>query len=96
MRVAIIGAGFTGLTAAWELIKKGHQVTIFEKETQPGGLAIGFKEDGWAWSLEKHYHHIFESDKFIQRLSVGGGLKYEFYDVNEDAHIKIIKLNEVI
>ncbi len=80
MKVAIIGAGFTGLSAGWELLKKGHTVTIFEKESKPGGLAIGFKQPGWDWSLEKHYHHIFESDTFIQKLADEIGHKYHFYD----------------
>ena len=44
MRIAIIGAGFTGLTAGFKLSQKGHQVTIFEKEKKAGGLAGGFKE----------------------------------------------------
>lgn len=80
MKVAVIGAGFTGLSAAWELLKKGDQVTIFEKEDRPGGLAIGFKQLGWDWSLEKHYHHIFESDTIIQKLADEIGHPYHFYD----------------
>ncbi len=44
MRIAIIGAGFTGLSAAYDLIKQKHEVVIFEKDTNPGGLAIGYKE----------------------------------------------------
>jgi len=59
MHVAIIGAGLTGLTAAYELQKKGHSVQIFEKEFLPGGLAMGFQRDNWEWPLEKHYHHIY-------------------------------------
>ena len=69
MRIAIIGAGFTGLSAAFELIKKGHDVTVLEKDSQPGGLAIGYKEKKWRWSLEKHYHHWFTNDKFILNLA---------------------------
>lgn len=63
MKIAIIGAGFTGLSAAYELLKKGHEVTVFEKDSQPGGLAIGYKEKGWDWTLEKHYHHWFTNTK---------------------------------
>ena len=37
MHVAIIGAGFSGLTAAYLLEKKGIQVTVYEKETCLGG-----------------------------------------------------------
>lgn len=63
MKIAIIGAGFTGLSAAYELVKKGHDVTVFEKDSQPGGLAIGYQEKGWDWTLEKHYHHWFTHTK---------------------------------
>lgn len=69
MKIAIIGAGFTGLAASWKLVKLGHNVTIFEKDSIPGGLALGFKEKGWKWSLEKHYHHWFTSDMHILRLA---------------------------
>ena len=37
-KVAIVGAGPAGLTAAYYLAGKGHQVTIFEKRARPGGL----------------------------------------------------------
>ena len=69
MNIAIIGAGFTGLSAAYQLVKKGHSVTVFEKDPQPGGLAIGYKEKPWNWSLEKHYHHWFTNDTFILSLA---------------------------
>ena len=69
MNIAIIGAGFTGLSAAHKLIKLGHKVTVFERDSFPGGLALGFKEKEWKWSLEKHYHHWFTSDRHILRLA---------------------------
>ncbi|MGA7981504.1 MAG: FAD-dependent oxidoreductase [Chromatiaceae bacterium] len=37
-RVAIIGAGPAGLTAAFDLIKHGHEVTVFEAQAEPGGM----------------------------------------------------------
>jgi NADPH-dependent glutamate synthase beta subunit-like oxidoreductase len=36
-RVVIVGSGPAGLTAAYHLRKKGHQVTILERRDQPGG-----------------------------------------------------------
>jgi len=69
MRIAIIGAGFTGLSAAYDLSKAGHQVSVFESENIPGGLASGFSSPGWEWELEKHYHHIFTSDTSIIDLA---------------------------
>lgn len=69
MKIGIIGAGFTGLAAAYDLQKKGHEVTVFEKDSQPGGLAIGYQEKTWEWTLEKHYHHWFTSDNFVLELA---------------------------
>ena len=70
MKVAIIGAGFTGLSAAYHLARSGYDVSVFESNDYPGGLAAGFKPESlntesWQWSLEHHYHHIFSSDKDI-------------------------------
>jgi NADH-quinone oxidoreductase subunit F len=36
-KVALIGAGPAGLSAAWYLVKSGYRVTIFEKEAKAGG-----------------------------------------------------------
>ena len=69
MKIAIIGAGFTGLSAAYQLTKKGHSVTVFEKDPQPGGLAIGYQEKDWDWTLEAFYHHWFTNDKAVLTLA---------------------------
>ncbi len=68
MKIAVIGAGITGLTAAYELAKKGQAVSVFEKEGYLGGLAAGFREKNWQWSLERFYHHLFTSDHHVQNL----------------------------
>ncbi len=69
MKIAILGAGFTGLSAAYDLVKKGHDVYIFEKENFLGGLASGFKEKDWKWSIENHYHHLFTNDIAVKNLA---------------------------
>lgn len=69
MNIAIIGAGATGLAAAHDLLKRGHAVTIYEASDAPGGLAAGFRQPNWAWSLEKFYHHWFASDADLLRLA---------------------------
>ena len=66
--IAIIGAGMAGLAAAYDLNKAGHRVTIYEAAPQVGGLAAGFKAPHWDWTLEKYYHHWFQSDKHILGL----------------------------
>ncbi len=68
MKIAIIGAGFGGMAAAYDLKKAGHEVVIFESAEYVGGLASGFKEPHWDWSVEKFYHHWFQSDKHMLGL----------------------------
>jgi protoporphyrinogen oxidase len=67
-RIAIIGAGIGGMSAAYDLINAGHSVVIYEAEQQAGGLAQGFKEPGWDWSVEKFYHHWFATDRHMLGL----------------------------
>jgi len=68
LKMGIIGAGAAGMAAAWDLARAGHDVELFEAENTVGGLAAGFRDAGWEWTLEKFYHHWFESDKEIFRL----------------------------
>ncbi len=68
MNIAILGAGFGGMAAAYDLRRAGHQVTIFEAADYVGGLAAGFKEPHWDWSVEKFYHHWFASDRHMLGL----------------------------
>ncbi|HEX9016153.1 MAG TPA: NAD(P)/FAD-dependent oxidoreductase [Chloroflexota bacterium] len=80
MRVAVLGAGFAGLTAAHLLAKGGHEVVVFEAAAQPGGLASGFRDERWEWPLERFYHHLFTTDWSIRRLvdEIGYGEKLVF------------------
>jgi protoporphyrinogen oxidase len=68
MKIAIIGAGYAGMSAAYDLIRARHAVTIFESADHPGGLASGFKEPHWDWSVEHFYHHWFASDQHMLGL----------------------------
>jgi len=75
MRIAIIGAGYGGMAAAYDLRKAGHDVVIYESADYVGGLASGFKEPHWDWSVEKFYHHWFQSDSSMLGLIEELGLK---------------------
>lgn len=72
---AILGAGMGGMAAAHDLVNAGHQVEIFEAANEVGGLAAGIREPGWEWSVEKFYHHWFQSDKHMLGLIDELGLR---------------------
>ncbi len=58
--VVVIGAGVTGLVAAYELVKKGFSVTVVETSNSLGGLAGSFLIEGNP--VEKYYHFICRGD----------------------------------
>jgi protoporphyrinogen oxidase len=68
MKVAIIGSGAAGLAAAYDLAGANHEVTIYEAGAEVGGLAAGFKDERWEWSVEKFYHHWFATDADVLGL----------------------------
>lgn len=73
MKIAIIGAGYSGLNIAKELEKEGQEVTIFEKNEYVGGMVDTVPLYGTR--LEKYYRHIFKSDKEAISLIEEMGLK---------------------
>ncbi|MBN2046465.1 MAG: NAD(P)/FAD-dependent oxidoreductase [Anaerolineaceae bacterium] len=81
MRIAIIGAGPGGLSAAYDLHRAGHEVTIFEAADHVGGLMGGIQQPHWKWSVERYYHHWFTSDGAMMKLirELGLGDKVEFH-----------------
>ncbi|MEV6110585.1 NAD(P)/FAD-dependent oxidoreductase [Streptomyces sp. NPDC051940] len=63
MNLGIIGAGATGLTAAYDAVRAGHTVTVLEAADELGGLAASLSVQGRP--LERYYHHIFRSDRDV-------------------------------
>lgn len=79
MKIAVIGAGITGLSSAYELGKKGHEVVIFECSQYPGGLGSCIKVKNNY--LERYYHHFFTSHAHIKKIAKEFGIedKLKFY-----------------
>ncbi len=48
-RIVVVGAGFGGLSAAAYLARDGFEVTIYEKNDQPGGRAMVIREGGFTF-----------------------------------------------
>ncbi|MBN2056326.1 NAD(P)/FAD-dependent oxidoreductase [bacterium] len=77
-KIAIIGAGISGLAAAWELADANCQVEVFERDSTPGGLAGWFETSGT--TLEKYYHHLYNKDtdliELIRQVGLGDNLRF--------------------
>lgn len=73
-KIAIIGAGITGLTAAYELQQQGVECTIFEASDRVGGCIRTVKEDGFL--VECGPNSILDTHpdigKLIARLGIEG------------------------
>ena len=70
MHVAIVGSGFGGMSAAYEIAKAGCKVTVLERSDRLGGLAATFNAGGQ--DIEKFYHHWLGTDtdvfEFIEEI----------------------------
>ncbi|MCS7304624.1 MAG: NAD(P)/FAD-dependent oxidoreductase [Thermoguttaceae bacterium] len=73
MHVVILGAGATGLTAAYLLRRAGVEVTLLEAASKPGGLLTTFSL-GQGDPIECYYHHCFTHDVELQWLLAELGL----------------------
>ena len=73
--VIIVGAGYTGLSAAFDLCKAGCKVTIYEADSDIGGLAGTFELTPGV-RVEKFYHHWFTSDVDVLGLIDELGLSH--------------------
>ncbi len=63
-KTAVIGSGFSGLAAACFLAKEGHEVTVLEKNSSPGGRARKFDAEGYMFDMGPSWYwmpDVFEN-----------------------------------
>jgi monoamine oxidase len=64
-KVLVLGAGLAGLAAAFELVAAGHEVTVLDARTHPGGrvltlrapFADGLYAEAGGMAINAHYRH---------------------------------------
>ncbi|MEX2373916.1 MAG: FAD-dependent oxidoreductase, partial [Dehalococcoidia bacterium] len=78
MKAIVIGGGVAGLGAAYELLKRGHEVVLFEASPVFGGQVRTFEIGGGR--IEIFYHHLFQSDaealRILRELGLEDDLKW--------------------
>ncbi len=87
-RVAIIGAGITGLTAAWELQKLDVDVEIFERKGEVGG-AIKTVQNG-EWQVEYGPNTLLLKDRVVAGFLSEVGLSGDRVAANSRASKRFI------
>jgi protoporphyrinogen oxidase len=77
--IVIIGAGPAGLTAAYELGRRGHTAAVFEADDVVGGISRTVERDGWRFDIGGHrfftkvgrvegfWHEILGPEDFLLR-----------------------------
>jgi len=73
-RIAVVGGGFTGLTAAYRLSAAGHEVEVFEASPTLGGLVAGFELSG-GFPLERAYHFLYTTDEHMIGMAEELGIR---------------------
>ena len=80
-RVVVLGAGLAGLGAAYQLMKRGYEVSVLEAQHRPGGRVLtvrdGFQHGGHA---EMGAVRIFDSHSHTQSYVKEFGLELLPYD----------------
>lgn len=78
-KIAIIGSGFAGLAAAALLAAEGHDVTIYEKNEQPGGRARVWQKDGFRFDMGPSWYWM--PDVFEKFFNLFKHKTSDFYEL---------------
>jgi phytoene desaturase len=79
IHVIVIGAGFAGMSAAALMAKAGYQVTVLEKNEQPGGRARVWEKDGFRFDMGPSWYWM--PDVFENYFALFGKKPADFYEL---------------
>lgn len=77
--IIVIGAGFAGLSAAALLAKEGYQVTLLEKNSEPGGRARVWQQDGFRFDMGPSWYWM--PDVFENYFALFGKEVADYYNL---------------
>lgn len=79
-KIAVIGAGISGLGAAYQLQKKGYHVTVFEQSNSVGGRMHTSRRDGYVWDNGAQF--MVDSYQYMKQLMKELGMSEDVTYVN--------------
>ncbi|MFD2245673.1 phytoene desaturase family protein [Pontibacter ruber] len=78
-KVIIIGAGFSGISAATCLAQQGYEVTVLEKNATPGGRARSYTAQGFTFDMGPSWYWM--PDVFESYFGRFGKSTSDYYDL---------------
>ncbi len=94
-RIAVIGAGFAGLSAACRLAQLGFDTHVFEKHSTPGGRCRVFEQNGFVFDMGPSWYWMPEV--FEQFFEQYGEKREEYYSLERlDPSYRVYFSNDIL
>lgn len=94
-KVIVIGSGFAGMSSACFLAKAGCEVTVIEKNAQPGGRARSFTDAGFTYDMGPSWYWM--PDVFERFFNQFGKTTADYYELLRlDPSYRVIWNDETI
>lgn len=90
-RIAVVGAGITGLTAAYKIQKAGYHVDVYEAKEETGGAIKTVQNSGW--TVEYGPNTILLKEKIVNEFLRELGLTESILPANSQAENRFIIKN---
>jgi phytoene desaturase len=78
-KIGVIGSGFAGISVATCLAQDGYDVTVFEKNSTPGGRARKFEADGFTFDMGPSWYWM--PDVFEKYFNRFGKTTSDYYNL---------------
>jgi glutamate synthase (NADPH/NADH) small chain len=90
-KIAVIGSGPSGLAAAAQLNYAGHEVTVFERDSKPGGLLrFGIPDFKLEKTVVERRISVLEEEGIVFKCNANVGVNVRVNDIMRDYHAVVL------
>jgi protoporphyrinogen/coproporphyrinogen III oxidase len=93
-KIIVIGAGISGLSTAYWLFKNGYDVTVIDKNNDPGGVMESYYENSFLF--DRGPNSGLETSPLIKQLVEESGLQEDFLYANSKGNKRYILRNNTL